>query len=437
MNKPLAVVSCPIDTASGYGARARDFVKALYELKKEEWDIKILSQRWGNTSWGFIKDNDKEWGFLNDLFLPNNQMTKQPDYWFQITVPNEFQPIGKMVSVGVTAGIETTVCDASWIDGINRMNLTLVSSNHAKKVFQESSFEQRNEQNQVVRHVKLEKPVETLMEGVDLSKYFYKPDEEIEASELATALDDIEEDFNYLFVGHWLPGEIGEDRKNLGLTIKTFLETFKGKKSKPGLIIKTTLVGNSIMDREEILKKIDTIRESVGGKDLPNIYLLHGDLKDEDMNDLYNHGKVKAMVCLSKGEGWGRPMLEFTTSKKPVIASAWSGHIDFLYHEYSCLVGGSIKQIHPSAVVQNMLIPESGWFSFDEKQAQFYLREVYEKYDRYQEKAKQQARLSATQFSFNNMKDLLATKLDKFPKPVTLQLPKLKKIELPKLNPIK
>jgi glycosyltransferase involved in cell wall biosynthesis len=437
MSKPFAVVSCPIDTASGYGARARDFVKALYELKKEDWEIKILSQRWGNTSWGFIEDNKNEWGFLNELLLPNNQLTRQPDYWFQITVPNEFQPVGKLMSVGVTAGIETTVCDHSWIEGINRMNLTLASSNHAKKVFEESSFDQKNEQGQTVRQIRLEKPVETLFEGVDLAKYFHKPDEDIEASELVEALDSIEEDFNYLFVGHWLPGVIGEDRKNLGLTIKTFLETFKGKKSKPGLILKTTLVGNSIMDREEILKKIDQIRESVGGKDLPNIYLLHGDLKDEDMNDLYNHGKVKAMVCLSKGEGWGRPMLEFTTSKKPVIASAWSGHMDFLSAEHSCLVGGQITQIHPSAVVQNMLLPESGWFSYDEKQAQFYLTKVFENYSKYQENAKRQARVTTTEFSFDNMKQLLAEKVDKFPKPMALKLPTLKRIELPKLNPVK
>ena len=94
--KPLCVISCPIDTASGYGNRARDFVKALYELKKDEWQVKILSQRWGATEWGYIKQHEEEWGFLNDLLLPNNQLTQQPDYWFQITVPNEAQPIGKL-----------------------------------------------------------------------------------------------------------------------------------------------------------------------------------------------------------------------------------------------------------------------------------------------------------------------------------------------------
>ena len=68
-------VSCPIDTYSGYGARSRDFVKAL--IKSEKYDVKILPQRWGGTPFGFIKDHHKEWGFLNSphiLNLPNNQL---------------------------------------------------------------------------------------------------------------------------------------------------------------------------------------------------------------------------------------------------------------------------------------------------------------------------------------------------------------------------
>ena len=46
--KKFCVVSCPISTRSGYGARSRDFVRALIEARPD-WDVKILSQRWGNT----------------------------------------------------------------------------------------------------------------------------------------------------------------------------------------------------------------------------------------------------------------------------------------------------------------------------------------------------------------------------------------------------
>lgn len=435
--KPLCVISCPIDTMSGYGSRARDFVKALYELKKDEWEVKILSQRWGATSWGYINNHHKEWGFLNDLILPNNQLTVQPDYWFQITVPNEFQPIGKLMNVGVTAGIETTIAHANWIEGVNRMNLTLVSSEHAKTVFKNSQFQEKDNHGNIRREIKLEKPVEVLFEGVDLNKYFYIAEENLPKTKLVKAIDEVKEGFCYLFVGHWLQGEFNEDRKCVSGTIKIFLETFKNKKSKPALILKTTKVANSIIDREEILGWIDAIRNSVNSKDLPNIYLLHGDISEEEMNHLYNHPKVKSMIYFGHGEGYGRPLLEFSVCKKPIIASGWSGHLDFLNAEHCILLPGVLQNIHHSAVVKDMLIPESQWFKVDLKSAQAALENTFTSYEKvYATTAKQQAYYAKTNFSMEKMRDKLEEHLKDFPKPVQLQLPKLKKIELPKLTKV-
>lgn len=431
--KQFCVISCPIDTHSGYGARSRDFVKALYELKKDEWDFQILSQRWGVTPWGYI-EAENEWHWLKPLINKTGQLHRQPDVWIQVTVPNEFQPIGKY-NIGVTAGIETTICDASWVEGVNRMNLTLVSSKHAKTVFQQSQFEKRDQQGRTMAHVKLEKPVEVLFEGVDLSKYFHIEDEDLEETDLVKELDSIEEDFCYLFVGHWLQGELGEDRKNVGLMIKSFLETFQNKKSRPALILKISGAGASIIDRDEMLKKIDRVRNEVG-ENLPNIYLIHGELSDADMNRLYNHGKVKAMYNLTKGEGFGRPILEFAMAKKPIIISAWSGHTDFLTQDLTCLLGGELKNVHPSAAVQNMILQESQWFSPNVSQAKHYLKDVQDNYKKYKELAKQQSYKCKTEFSFDKMKELLGTYLDRVPKQVQLQLPKLKKIELPKLNKV-
>lgn len=160
--KQFCAISCPIDTYSGYGARARDFFKALYELKKDEYEFLILSQRWGQTPWGYLEDNKEEWGWVLPMVNKASQLPKQPDVWIQITVPNEFQPIGKY-NIGVTAGIETTLCHGSWLEGVNRMNLTLVSSEHAKKVFQDSAFEKRDDKGNTVAKVKLEKPVLSLI----------------------------------------------------------------------------------------------------------------------------------------------------------------------------------------------------------------------------------------------------------------------------------
>jgi len=433
--KQFCVISCPIDTYSGYGARSRDFVKALYELKKDEYDIKIISQRWGSTPWGYIKDNIEECGWIIPLLNQSPQLNRQPDIWMQITVPNEFQPIGKY-NIGLTAGIETTICDPSWIEGVNRMDLTLVSSNHAKETFQRSAFEKRDQNNNVQGIIKLEKPVEVLFEGVNLNKYFFIENEDLEETDLVLELDEITEDFCYLFVGHWLQGELGEDRKNVSLMLKTFFETFKDKKNKPGLILKTSGAGSSIMDREEMLKKIDSIRSIIDSKNLPNVYLLHGEIDDKDMNNLYNHPKVKAMFNLTKGEGFGRPLLEFTTSKKPIIVSGWSGHIDFLDKEFVGLVDGELKNVHPSAQVQNMILGESHWFSPNISQATQLLKDVYEKYSKYHELSKRQSHLTRTRFSFEEMKNLLSIYLDKLPKQTPIKLPQLKKIELPKLKKV-
>lgn len=433
--KQLCVISAPPDTYSGYGARARDFIKAIYELKKDEWDIRILLQRWGQTPWGFIEDNKEEWGWMQELILQGGMLPQQPDIWFQITIPNEFQPIGK-VNFGVTAGIETNVCAHSWIEGCNRMTATFVSSVHAKQVLEASVFEEKNQAtNQTIRKIQLQKPVEVLFEGVDLNKYFHIPEQELPNTSLVSDLNTIKEEFCFLYVGHWLQGEFGEDRKNTGLLIKLFLESFKDKKKQPALILKTSQGGPSIMDREEVLRKIDAIRNSIEGKNLPNIYLIHGDIEDSEINNLYNHPKVKAFVSLTKGEGFGRPLAEFCLSKKPVIASGWSGHMDFLSPEFSVLLPGALTPVHPSAQAKDIILEGSLWISVDPTVASKALVDVYENYKKYEVGGKRQGHKIKTEFSYDNMVWALKDYLDRYViKQVELTLPKLKKIELPKLK---
>ena len=429
MSKNTCVISCPIDTYSGYGARARDFVKSIIELKDSEWDIKILSQRWGNTRFGYLKDHNED--DLASRIIPN--LTGQPDIWMQVTVPNEFQPVGKY-NIGVTAGIETTICHSSWIEGCNRMNLVLTSSQHSKSVFETSSFKVENKQTgEVQRTIKLEKPVEVLFEGADLNKYKIIPQ-----SENKLDLKDIKESFCFLFVGHWLQGEYGEDRKNVGLMIRIFLETFKNKPlgKAPALILKTQSANSSILDRNAVLKKIDHIRKQVKGR-LPNIYLLHGEMDDAEINMLYNHPKVKAMVSLTKGEGFGRPLLEFSLVKKPIIVSAWSGHVDFLQRELTLQVGGQLKNVHPSAAAKDMILQEAKWFNANENDAHQAFKIVHKKYKDVIINAKKQGTYNKQHFSFESMTNLLGEYLTKYvpniPKQVKLELPNL---TLPKLQKV-
>jgi hypothetical protein len=428
--KPVFVISCPIDTYSGYGARSRDIVKAI--IKTDKYDVKILPQRWGSTPWGFIEDHKEEWGFLKSHILTEPKLTQQPEIWAQITIPNEFTPVGKY-NIGITAGIETTAVKGEWIEGCNRMNLIITSSEFAKKTFESMDYEIKNKQGQLQGHLKLTTPIEVIFEGANTDLY-----KVIEQNQIKNInLDSIKESFAYLFVGHWTQGDFGEDRKNVSLLIKAFYEVFKNKKNKPALILKTSGAGSSYMDRDVILNKINQIKKSVNSKDLPNIYLLHGDFSDSEVNELYNHPKVKAMVSLTKGEGFGRPLLEFSLTQKPIIASGWSAHTEFLSSKFTIALKGELKPVHKSAI-NDWVIKESQWFNVDYGQVGHYLKDMFENYKKYTDGAKRQAFRSKNEFSWDKMFDkvdqTLTQYVPEFPKEVQLQLPKLQLPKLEKIN---
>jgi glycosyltransferase involved in cell wall biosynthesis len=434
--KPTCIISCPIDTFSGYGHRSRDFVRSLIEAKGEEWDVKILPQKWGNTPWGFLDKDDP----LRKYFSPGGQLPR-PEIFIQITIPSEFQPLGKY-NIGVTAGIESTVPPHEWVQGMNRMDLNLVSSEFTKNTFSTVSFSENNNQGQVIGELKLEKPIEVLFEGLDTGVYF----KEVNKSGL---LNNIDESFCFLFTGHWLPGNFGEDRKNVATMIKTFLETFKGNKKlkgpKPALLLKVNKVDYSLLDKEEILKDIRKIRNEFNHKeDLPNIYILHGEFTNEELNKINNDPKIKAFISFTKGEGFGRPLLEQAITGKPVIATNWSGHVDFIKPEYNLLIGGELKNIHPSASNQ-WLLKEAQWFNINTEIASKAMKDLYKNYKKYIEQSRKQTKFLSENFSKDKMTETLKNYLDKINPVVnvlpTLELPKLKRttsqqpqIQLPKLK---
>tara|TARA_R110000764_G_scaffold198572_1_gene283831 strand:+ start:433 stop:1737 length:1305 start_codon:yes stop_codon:yes gene_type:complete len=424
--KPVCIVSCPIDTFSGYGARSRDFVKGLIKSKGEEWDIKILPQRWGDCPWNFLPQDDP----LRQRFVGG--VEQKPAVWMQITVPNEFQPVGQF-NIGISAGIETNIFPSEFLVGMNKMNLNLVSSKHSKDVALATTFNQQDKQGKITGQLKLEKPIEILFEGLDLDKYYKNPQN-------SGLLKDIHEDFCFLFTGHWLPGNFGEDRKNTALLVKTFLETFKGPgKKKPALVMKTNHVNYSLLDREEILKRINRIKDGISGT-LPNIYLIHGELTDDEMNQLNNDNKIKAFVSFTKGEGYGRPLAEAAITGKPTIVSNWSGHVDFIHPEYNVLIGGDLKKVHKTAANQ-FLLKDSQWFNINTDIASRAMKDVVKYYKKYWEKSRKQTQYLKDNWTFDKMVEKInefMPKVEAAPQMQTLNLPKLKKktvkTELPKLK---
>ena len=417
--KPTLVFQAPVATRSGYGDHARDLLHSLYKLDK--FEIKVISTRWGQTPMDALNYDNTFHKWVVDSIIP--KIDQKPDIYIQVTVPNEFQPLG-FYNIGITAAIETTHCALDWIHGCNRMDLILVPSEHSKKSLVDTIYNEADKQTgKMIAQHKIQKPVEILFEGFDENDF--GTGTVVHISEL----NSIKEDFAFLFVGHWLRGDLGEDRKNVGMMIKTFAMAFKNEKVKPALVLKTSSAGFSIMDRENTIKKI---REVLGNdyKSVP-IYLLHGDLTPSQMNGLYEHPKVKAMLNFTKGEGFGRPLLEFSLTGKPVIVSNWSGHLDFL-KSGAVLLDGELKNVHESAADQ-FLLKESQWFNVNISKALTTIKDVYKNYDKYKVDSFQLGKQNKQNFSLEKMTKLFDTILNHYgiynkiqPKFQQLQLPKLK-----------
>ena len=426
------VVTAPVGTRSGYGAHSRDICRSLIDLDK--FDIRIWPVRWGSTPQNALSEQNPQDLPIIKRLLQTPEIERQPDIHVHIVVPNEFQNIAKY-NIGITAGIETTACPPNWIEGLNKMDLNIVPAQFVKNTIENTKFDKHDENTkQKIGELMNQKPVEVLFEGVDTE--VYKKTNEF-SKDLVDEFKLVKEDFCFLHVGHWLQGNIGEDRKDISMLVKTFYETFKNQKNQPALILKTSGATPCIIDREEILDKIDSIKSQIVGE-LPNIYVLHGDLRDEEMNQLYNHPKVKAHVSFTHGEGFGRPLLEATLSEKPVIASNWSGQTDFLNTD-SVLLPGSMIDVPKNSFPKEFVVKGAKWFQVNYSYASSVLKEVHKNYSKYVMKAKKQAIVNKSKFTLDQMTktldDILNKHLPKFepqPQKVDLKLPTLKKVSKPK-----
>jgi len=435
MSKPVCLITAPVATRSGYGAHSRDICRALISL--DTYDVKIWSVRWGNCSMNALNKDDPNDKIIIDRMLQNPQLPKQPELHIHIVIPIEFQQYGKY-NIGITAGLEMTACPPGWIEGMNKMNMNIVPSTFVKNTMQGIVFDITDEQTKQKKgELKSQKPIEVLFEGTDTT--IFKKTNEF-SKQLVDEMTNVEETFNFLYTGHWLQGDLGKDRKDTGMLVKVFLETFKNMKKKPGLIMKTSGATFSVLDRELMLSKINAVKDTIEG-DLPNIYLLHGDFEDEEMNQLYNHPKVKAHINLTHGEGFGRPLLEASISEKPIIASNWSGHTDFLHKDLAILLGGGLHNVERGSVPDEYMVEGSQWFTVNYQQASAVMKDVYKSYKKYMLNAKKLGVINKSKFSLKAMTRELGKILDKyvpeFPKEVKLDLPKLKKVgstELPKIK---
>lgn len=414
----------PIDTLSGYGARCRDFTRELIK-HKPDWEITIVKTPWGDCPSNFLKE-----GIDDDLLklIHTTGKMNRADISFQITVPSLFNKTVADYNVLVTAGIEMDKCTIGWIDKMNEANLVITSSNFSRFVLKHTTYKTNNGTTST------KTPIEVLFEGSDVD--VYKMIDVDSNSSVAIQMNKIPQDFCYLGVGHWTQGDFGHDRKDMGTMVMEFSKFIKENNliDKIGLVLKTSGANFSSIDYENIKTKIQKIQQSVfGNVDVkPFIHIMYGDLSDKEMNELYNHDKIKVLITTTHGEGYGRPIQEFTFVGKPVIASAWSGHIDFLSKTYSVLIQGGLVNVEKSFTNgKSDLFPEDAkWFAINPVLLQRVLRSVYNNYKTYLDKAKEYypiVRETKSIDMMGNALDFILSKYkDKFPpETIEIQIPDL------------
>jgi len=402
--KPVLLLEGPVASRSGYGEHCRGIVKSL--ITDDRFELKIDPVSWGDTPQTALDDCSPLSGTIKKCFL-SGPLPRRPAVHIHVSLPDAFQPKGTF-NVGVTAGIETTLAPVAWIQGLNRMHVNFVPSAFSKAVFENTSVirwyaDGRQEQ------IRLKRPIEVVFEGVNTA-VFHKTD--APCVDVDRPLEGIPETFCFLMVGHWLQGHLGADRKDIGMLVKVFCEVFRHRPNAPALILKTSGAAFSNSDKERIQRKIHLIRSSIGDSGLPNVYLVYGDLTPAGMNRLYNHPKVKAHVSFTHGEGYGRPLLEATLSGKPLLATNWSGHKDFLPEDLANLLPGEVRQIHPSAA-NEWVVKESRWFVADYAVAARKLNDLFVHYPNYLARAETLRKQNAERFTSENEAKLFLQLLEK------------------------
>lgn len=435
INKPVCVFQSGLFTRSGYGDWSFEIAKSL--IKYDKFDVKFVPTPWGACSKRELDNSDPMTREIVGRVLTTN-LTRQPEVFIQSTIPSEFITPAKF-NIGLTAFIETTLPRPEWIEKMNSMNLNIVLSKFNKEVASNTAYN-KNLPNGIVEELKLKIPIETLFWGADTSKYF-KTNEKNDS--LEESMKNIPETFCFLFVGQWTAGNMRADRKGIGFLIKTFLETFANTSNPPALILKTSGAQICIMDRHDCINKINDVTNMVKsalpvGSKLPNVYLLHGELNDKEMNSLFNHEKVKIHTSFSHGESWGHPGLLSTLTGKPVLYPNWSGHIDYLNPKYCKYFEGSLVNV-PDEAHNDWFIKDSKWFDVDYTAAGQKMKYYYNNYNgKILENAEALRIENMEKFSLESMNKEFHSMLDKYvPKFAVEQpiiLPKLKRLNLPSVT---
>mgnify|MGYP003133931894 FL=1 len=397
--RKTVLVRGPVLTQSGYGEHTRFVLRAL-RAQEDQLDIHILPTGWGETGWLAVNNEERRW--IDERINTATQHLQQKlpyDISVQVTIPNEWQKLAA-VNIGVTAGIEANKVSPVWLQQANIMDKVITISEHSKSGFGVVYSGQIAETGQQVQ-LGCTVPVE-------VAHYPVKTFDSLPQLKL-----NLDYDFNYLAVAQWGP------RKNLANIIRWFVE--ENHDQEVGLIVKTSLKNGSVVDREHVIAQINNFIPEIPDRKC-KVYLLHGDMSEREMHSLYNHSKVKVMVSLAHGEGFGLPLFEAAYSGLPIIAPGWSGQNDFLYMPFDSKAKKNGKKRKPgfaeveftmapvpeSALWQGVIEKDMAWCYPTEGSYKLRLRQVRNSYDKWLKKAKKLQEWVCKEFAWDKKHEQLA-----------------------------
>ncbi|MGH9488551.1 MAG: glycosyltransferase [Terriglobales bacterium] len=225
--------------------------------------------------------------------------------FYQSGAPPQLLNLPARVRIGRTT-FETDALPSGWSQYCNAMDQVWVPSRFNRESFIRGGVDAHR--------------LRVLWEGLDTSRY--RPG-------LKPLPIPERRGFNFLSVFEW------GDRKGWDVLLRAYCSAFRADED-VALILKTRRPGDSSRDLEHYL--IFVLERELGLRlgQIPPILLLLGLLPAGDMPRLY--ASADAFVLPTRGEGWGRPYMEAASSQLAVLATRWSGHLDFLHDHNSYLI---------------------------------------------------------------------------------------------------
>jgi len=398
MRKIKVIVRAPALSASGYGEHARFLIRSLE--RSGLFDIYLDNINWGNLGYEPKSSDERRKLFelSNKARMYASTNKANFDMSIQVTIPNEFRKLAPY-NIGVTAGIETDRISVEWVEKCNQMDKIITISEHSRKGLVETNFTVFDKETGLKKTEEINKPVSVVPYPVP---------------QLATGcIDlDISTDFNFLVVA--LMG----NRKNLENTVRWFVEEFHDD-ADVGLVMKTAIRSGCTEDKQRTHAIIQGLLEESPDRKC-KVHLLHGRLTEEEKSSLYTHDKIKSLVTIAHGEGFGLPIFEAACSGLPIVAPNWSGHVDFLNHEIEDKKGKKkrkslfskvdydLSPVPSSSVWEGVISPDSKWCYPKKNSFKSKMRDVYKNYGIKKALAKRLQEIVLEKYESNKVHDLFS-----------------------------